>query len=91
MLLAPVWLQIVHLLGAELLWVLVVLASTSLLFAAVDSDSGSEVGYRLRRAWPKLLGFWFERRYGICKAQIRGNEFSRKIHHTRWFGVNRQV
>src|SRR5216684_4554828 len=38
MLLAPVWLQIVHLLVAELFWVLVVLASASLLFATVDSD-----------------------------------------------------
>ena len=37
MLLAPVWLQIVHLLLAELLWVLVVLASANLLFSAVDS------------------------------------------------------
>jgi len=34
-LLAPVWLQIVHLLVAELFWVLVVLASANLLFSAV--------------------------------------------------------
>jgi len=39
MLLAPVWLQIVHLLVAELFWVLVVLASANLLFSAVDSPS----------------------------------------------------
>jgi heme a synthase len=36
-LLAPVWLQIVHLLVAELFWVLVVLASANLLFSPVDS------------------------------------------------------
>jgi len=36
-LLAPVWLQIVHLLVAELSWVLVVLASANLLFSPVDS------------------------------------------------------
>lgn len=39
MLLAPVWLQIVHLFVAELFWVLVVLVSASLLFSAVDSHS----------------------------------------------------
>jgi len=39
MLLAPVWLQIVHLLVAELFWVLVALASATLLFSAVDSQS----------------------------------------------------
>lgn len=39
MLLAPVWLQIVHLFVAELFWVLVVLASATLLFSAVDSHS----------------------------------------------------
>ena len=38
-LLAPVWLQIVHLLVAELFWVLVVLASANRLFASVDSNS----------------------------------------------------
>src|SRR5215510_2506755 len=38
-LLAPVWLQIVHLLVAELFWVLVVLASANLLFSAADSES----------------------------------------------------
>src|SRR5262249_27091536 len=38
-LLAPVWLQIVHLLVAELFWVLVVLASASLLFTPVDFRS----------------------------------------------------
>jgi hypothetical protein len=38
-LLAPVWLQIVHLLVAELFWVLVVLASANLLFATVDRSS----------------------------------------------------
>ena len=37
MLLAPVWLQIVHLFVAEVFWVLVVLASANLLFSAVDS------------------------------------------------------
>ena len=41
LLLAPVWLQIVHLLVAELFWVLVVLASANLLFATVDSDSAA--------------------------------------------------
>jgi len=37
LLLAPVWLQIVHLFVAELFWVLVVLASADLLFSPVDS------------------------------------------------------
>ena len=36
MLLAPLWLQIVHLLVAELFWVLVVLASANLLFSAYE-------------------------------------------------------
>jgi cytochrome c oxidase assembly protein subunit 15 len=36
MLLAPVWLQIVHLLVAELFWVLVVLASANLLFSPYE-------------------------------------------------------
>jgi cytochrome c oxidase assembly protein subunit 15 len=40
MLLAPVWLQIVHLLVAELFWVLVVLASATLVFFPADSHSG---------------------------------------------------
>lgn len=39
LLLAPVWLQLVHLLVAELFWVLVVLASANLLFATVDCKS----------------------------------------------------
>lgn len=39
LLLAPVWLQLVHLLVAELFWVLVVLASATLLFATVDCNS----------------------------------------------------
>jgi len=39
LLLAPVWLQLVHLLVAELFWVLVVLASATQLFSAVDTDS----------------------------------------------------
>ena len=39
MLLAPVWLQIVHLLVAELFWVWVVLTSANLLFSAADSES----------------------------------------------------
>jgi heme A synthase len=39
MLLAPVWLQIVHLLVAELFWVLTVLASANLLFSAAISPS----------------------------------------------------
>jgi cytochrome c oxidase assembly protein subunit 15 len=39
LLLAPVWLQLVHLLIAELFWVLVVLASATLLFATVDCNS----------------------------------------------------
>src|SRR6267142_3196549 len=39
LLLAPVWLQLAHLLVAELFWVLVVLASASLLFAAVECNS----------------------------------------------------
>lgn len=38
-LLAPVWLQIVHLFVAELFWVLVVLASANLIFSAVDFHS----------------------------------------------------
>jgi len=37
MLLAPMWLQIVHLFVAELFWVLVVLVSATLLFLPVDS------------------------------------------------------
>jgi cytochrome c oxidase assembly protein subunit 15 len=41
LLLAPVWLQLVHLLVAELFWVLVVLASANLLFAAVDCNSAA--------------------------------------------------
>jgi heme a synthase len=39
LLLAPVWLQLLHLLVAELFWVLVVLASANLLFATVDCNS----------------------------------------------------
>ena len=39
--LAPVWLQIVHLLVAELFWVLVVLASANLLYATVDCNSAA--------------------------------------------------
>jgi len=39
MLLAPVWLQIVHLLVAELFWVWVVLTSANLLFVVVDCQS----------------------------------------------------
>jgi len=42
-LLAPVWLQIVHLLVAELFWVLVVLASANLLFATVDCNSDARM------------------------------------------------
>ena len=42
-LLAPVWLQIVHLLVAELFWVLVVLASANLLFATVDCNSDARI------------------------------------------------
>lgn len=38
-LLAPLWMQIVHLFVAELFWVLVVLASADLLFSPVDSYS----------------------------------------------------
>jgi heme a synthase len=41
LLLAPVWLQLVHLLVAELFWVLVVLASANLLFATVDCNSAA--------------------------------------------------
>jgi cytochrome c oxidase assembly protein subunit 15 len=39
LLLAPVGLQLVHLLVAELSWVLVVIASATLLLSAVESDS----------------------------------------------------
>lgn len=39
MLLAPVWLQIMHLLVAELFWVLVVLASANLLFSAYGQSN----------------------------------------------------
>jgi heme a synthase len=42
-LLAPVWLQIVHLLVAELFWVLVVLASANLFFATVDRTSDARM------------------------------------------------
>lgn len=41
MLLAPVWLQIVHLFVAELFWVMVVLVSANLLFSPVDSIQNS--------------------------------------------------
>jgi len=41
LLLAPVWLQLVHLLVAELFWVLVALASANLLFATVDCPSAA--------------------------------------------------
>jgi cytochrome c oxidase assembly protein subunit 15 len=43
LLLAPVWLQLVHLLVAELFWVLVVLASATLLFATVDCNSDARM------------------------------------------------
>lgn len=43
LLLAPVWLQLVHLLVAELFWVLVVLASANLLLATVDSISDARM------------------------------------------------
>ena len=43
LLLAPVWLQLVHLLIAELFWVLVVLASVNLLFATVDCNSDARM------------------------------------------------
>lgn len=36
LLLAPVWLQLVHLFNAELFWILVVLASANLLFAPIN-------------------------------------------------------
>jgi cytochrome c oxidase assembly protein subunit 15 len=36
LLLAPVWLQLVHLFAAELFWILVVLASANLLFVPID-------------------------------------------------------
>jgi heme A synthase len=42
-LVAPAWLQIVHLLVAELFWVLVVLASANLLFATVDRSSDARM------------------------------------------------
>src|SRR5258708_8991683 len=48
MLLAPVWLQIVHLLVAELLWVLVVLTSASLLFVPCGLPFRSQPAYQLR-------------------------------------------
>ena len=41
LLLAPMWLQLVHLLVAELFWVLVVLASANLLFATVGHNSAA--------------------------------------------------
>jgi heme A synthase len=41
MLLAPVWLQIVHLLVAELFWILVVLASANLLFSPYEQSNKS--------------------------------------------------
>jgi cytochrome c oxidase assembly protein subunit 15 len=41
LLLAPVWLQLVHLLAAELFWVLVVLSSANLLFAIVGCNSAA--------------------------------------------------
>lgn len=44
MLLAPVWLQIVHLFVAEFFWVLVVLASATLLFSSVEVDSEARPG-----------------------------------------------
>jgi len=43
LLLAPVWLQLVHLLAAELLWVLVVLSSANLLLATVDCNSDARI------------------------------------------------
>jgi cytochrome c oxidase assembly protein subunit 15 len=46
--LAPVWLQIVHLLVAELFWILVVLASANLLFATVDCNSDARTVVDLR-------------------------------------------
>jgi cytochrome c oxidase assembly protein subunit 15 len=39
--LAPLWLQLVHLLVAELFWVLVLLASANLLFDAADCNSAA--------------------------------------------------
>ncbi len=44
LLLAPVWLQLVHLLVAELFWVVVVLASANLLFATVDCEAVATTG-----------------------------------------------
>lgn len=41
-LLAPLWLQIVHLLVAELFWVLIVLASATLIFSPADPRSGAK-------------------------------------------------
>src|SRR4029077_9953911 len=49
LLLAPVWLQIVHLLVAELFWALVVLASANLLFATVDCNSDARWLWTQRR------------------------------------------
>lgn len=43
LLLAPVWLQIVHLLVAELFWISVALASVNLIFAAVDCTSNARM------------------------------------------------
>ena len=45
-LLAPLWLQIMHLFVAELFWLLLVLASATLLLAPVDSDSEAILGRR---------------------------------------------
>jgi len=52
-LLAPIWLQILHLLVAELFWVLVVLASATLFFVTVGGNSNATM---VRIRWQPLQG-----------------------------------
>jgi heme a synthase len=55
LLLAPVWLQLIHLLVAELFWVLVVLASANLLFATVDCNSDATITVDLKATFSRAL------------------------------------
>ena len=84
MLLAPIWLQMMHLLVAEMVWILLVLASAELLlseqswwpFTRTDAGPTSEVASRSRltvKPLPRMLCNWsfFRCRKGACVSSLR--------------------
>ena len=83
-LLAPIWLQMMHLLVAEMVWILLVLASAELLLVeqlwwpctATDPGPTSEVASRSRltvKPLPRMLCNWsfFRCRKGACVSSLR--------------------